>query len=79
MDVIWRPFTLMEGQLAKQRLLAEGVRCHLAGEHLSGAMGELPAFGLYALMVDPAQRELALELLVEWGLLEADAGDELDA
>lgn len=77
MEVIWRPLTLVEGQLARNRLVAEGVHCHLAGEYLSGGLGELPAFGLYALMVDARQRERALALLVDWGLLEP--GDELEA
>lgn len=63
--------------MARNRLLAEKIRCHLAGEYLSGGMGELPAFGLYALMVDPRQRHRALALLTEWGLLEP--GDELEA
>ena len=69
MEIIWRPGTLMEGQLAKHLLLAQGIGCHLAGEHLSGAMGELPAFGLYALMVEPARAAEAADLLRECGLI----------
>ena len=77
MEVIWRPLNLVEGQMARNRLAAEGVRCHLAGEYLSGGLGGLPAFGLYALMVDSRQREQALALLAEWGLLQP--GDECEA
>lgn len=79
METIWHPGSLIEGQLARQRLAAEGIRSHLAGEHLSGGLGELPAFGLYALMVEPGQRERALALLVEWGLVEPAADDSVDA
>lgn len=79
MEAIWHPGSLIEGQMARQRLQSEGVRCHLAGEHLGGAVGELPALGLYTLMVDPAQREQALALLVEWGLIDPAPEDELDA
>lgn len=67
----------MEGQLAKQLLVAEGIVCHLAGEHLSGAMGELPAFGLFALMVEPARAAEALALLRDCGLV--GDSDSLDA
>lgn len=67
----------MAGQLAKQLLLAEGIVCHLAGEHLSGGLGELPAFGLYALMVEPDRAAEAEALLRECGLIEGDAS--LDA
>lgn len=83
MDIIWRPATLIEGQLGKQLLLAAGIPCHLAGEHLSGGLGELPAFGLYGLMVERGRAGEALELLGEHGLIEArdanDSGGSIDA
>lgn len=69
MRILWRPANLIEAQLGKQLLASEGIRCHLAGEHLSGGIGELPAFGLYALMVDPEQYVDAERLLRENGLL----------
>lgn len=79
MDTIWHPPTLIEGQLARMRLQGEGIACHLAGEHLSGGLGELPAFGLYALMVDPRQTARALALLREWGLVEDQGGGDIEA
>ena len=45
MDTIWHPPTLIEGQLARMRLQDEGIACHLAGEHLSGGLGELVRSG----------------------------------
>lgn len=79
MDTIWHPPTLIEGQLARMRLQDEGIACHLAGEHLSGGLGELPAFGLYALMVDRQQVAQALALLREWGLVEDGTGSDIEA
>lgn len=70
MQIVWRPGTLMEAQLGKQLLLAEDVFCYLAGEHLSGGLGELPAFGLYALMVEPDTFARAERLLRESGLMD---------
>lgn len=70
MQTIWRPGNLIEGQLARQLLEAHGIACHLAGEHLSGGIGELPAFGLYALMVERDRADEAWRLLVEHGLLD---------
>jgi hypothetical protein len=76
MQVVWRPGTLMEAQLGKQLLLAEGVFCYLAGEHLSGGLGELPAFGLYALMVEPETLGKAEQVLRDSGMLDPS---EMDA
>ena len=70
MYVLWRPGSLIEGQMARQFLQANGIACHLAGEHLSGGIGELPVYGLYALMVDPARAEEAWRLLAEQGRLD---------
>jgi hypothetical protein len=77
MRIVWRPQNLLAGQIGKQLLLAHGVPCHLAGEHLSGGLGELPAFGLYALMVEPERFEEADRLLRENGLI--DAAGEFEA
>lgn len=60
----------MEAQLGKQLLLAEGVFCYLAGEHLSGGLGELPAFGLYALMVEPEALAQAERVLRDSGMMD---------
>ncbi len=76
MQIVWRPGTLVEAHLGKQLLLAEGVFCHLAGEHLSGGLGELPAFGLYALMVEPESLARAEQLLRDSGLMDPS---EMDA
>lgn len=77
MRILWRPANLIEAQLAKQLLLSEGIHCHLAGEHLSGGLGELPAFGLYALMVESECYAEAERVLRDSGLL-GDAA-ELEA
>ncbi len=75
MQVIWRPGSLIEGQLARQLLQANGIACHLAGEHLAGGIGELPVYGLYALMVDPARAEDAWRLLAEHGLFDGSEAE----
>lgn len=44
-------------------LHSEGVRVHLQGADLIGGMGELPALGLLALLVDNQQASYARQLI----------------
>lgn len=60
---IYEPADLMEAQLLLAMLASEGVRAHLSGEHLLGALGELPVSGLLALQVADAQAERAQQLI----------------
>ena len=46
MQRIYEPENLLEGQMLVDMLASEGVEAHLLGQHLVGAVGELPACGL---------------------------------
>jgi hypothetical protein len=63
MRIVYAAENLVDAHLVKGALEAAGIPAHVAGEYLTGAMGELPALGLVSVMVAehllPAAREIA--------------------
>ena len=51
MQRIYEPENLLEGEMLLGMLASEGIEAHLLGQHLVGAVGELPACGLLGLLV----------------------------
>jgi hypothetical protein len=51
MRIVYHAENLVDAHLVKGALEAAGIPAHVAGEYLTGAMGELPALGLVAVMV----------------------------
>lgn len=76
MQRIYEPENLLEGQLLVDMLATEGVEAHLLGQHLIGAMGELPACGLLGLVVDDVDAERARTLIAEYNAAQPVTGDE---
>lgn len=66
MQCIHRPWDLLEANLLRDLLASEGIHAHLQGEHLIGAIGELPASGLLALLVEDEHSERARELIAAY-------------
>ncbi len=64
---IYEPRDLLEAEMLSGMLVAEGIEAFLAGSHLIGAMGELPAAGLLGLMVPDEDAERApADRCVQW-------------
>ncbi|WP_415754671.1 putative signal transducing protein [Pseudomonas leptonychotis] len=78
MQRIYEPQDLMEGELLLGMLASEGVEAYLTGQHLAGAVGELPACGLLGLMVDDEQARRAHELIAAYNSALPLPGDEPD-
>ncbi|AVO54213.1 putative signal transducing protein [Ectopseudomonas mendocina] len=76
MQRIYEPENLLEGQLLVDMLASEGVEAHLLGQHLIGAMGELPACGLLGLVVSDVDAERARVLIAEYNAAQPVTGDE---
>ncbi|MGK9065543.1 putative signal transducing protein [Stutzerimonas chloritidismutans] len=76
MQRIYEPRDLLEAQMLSGMLAAEGIDVFLAGSHLIGAMGELPATGLLALMAADEEAERARHLIAEYNGAEPLPGDE---
>ena len=67
------------GLRAAGMLASEGVEAHLAGGHLLGGIGELPAFGLLGLLVEDEDAEHASGLIDEYNAAQTMAGEETDS
>ncbi|HAV86575.1 putative signal transducing protein [Stutzerimonas balearica] len=76
MQRIYEPCDLLEAQVLIGMLEAEGIGAYIAGGHLLGAMGELPALGLLGLLVEDDQAERARHLIAAYNGAEPLPGDE---
>ncbi|EQM81517.1 DUF2007 domain-containing protein [Stutzerimonas stutzeri] len=76
MQRIYEPRDLLEAEMLRGMLAAEGIEAYLTGRHLIGAVGELPAAGLLGLMVADEQAGRARELIAEYNGAEPLPGDE---
>lgn len=66
MQRIHEPTDLMEAQMLISMLRSEGIEVYLQGADLVGGMGELPALGLLALMVEDEDALRARELILSY-------------
>ena len=76
MQRIYEPQDLMEGELLLGMLASEGIDAYLTGQHLAGAVGELPACGLLGLVVADPYAERARTLIAEYNAAQPVPGDE---
>lgn len=76
MQRIYEPENLLEGQLLVDMLASEGIEAHLLGQHLLGAVGELPAGGLLGLLVCDADAKRARQLIAGYNAAQPVTGDE---
>lgn len=66
MQRIYQPADLLEAHMLRAMLASEDIAAHIGGEHLLGAIGELPAAGLLVLSVDDEQAERARQLIAAY-------------
>ena len=78
MQRIYEPQDLLEAELLLGMLASEGVEAHLAGRHLLGAVGELPALGLLGLLVEDDDAERARRLIAAYNAAAPLPGEEPD-
>ncbi|MCW3149901.1 DUF2007 domain-containing protein [Stutzerimonas stutzeri] len=76
MQRIYEPRDLLEAQMLTGMLAGEGIETFLAGGHLVGAMGELPAIGLLGLMVADRDAVRARQLIAAYNGALPLPGDE---
>lgn len=76
MQRVYEPQDLMEGELLLGMLASEGIDAYLTGQHLAGAVGELPACGLLGVMVEDAQAHSAQQLIAAYNAALPLPGDE---
>lgn len=51
MKIVYRAENIIDANLVKNALALEGIPAFVSGEYLTGAIGELPAWNLVAVMV----------------------------
>ncbi len=80
MKIVYRAENIIDANLVKGALEAEGMPAFVSGEYLAGAIGELPCWNLVCVMVAEHDVERALPLVraIDGALREqraqADAG-----
>lgn len=62
MRIVYQAENVVDAHLVKGALEGAGIPAHVAGEYLTGAIGELPALGLVAVMVPEHLLPAALEV-----------------
>ncbi len=63
---IYEPGSLHEGELLLAVLASEGISGFLAGRHLLGGIGDLPAVGLLGLLVEDEEALRAQALIAAY-------------
>lgn len=76
MECIYEARHGFEAQLLRDVLAQEGIEAEVRGEHLQGAVGDLPALGLVQLRVAPEQAAAARAVLLRWQAGEMALPDE---
>jgi len=71
-QVAYTPENIIDAHLVKGLLASVGIHSHIRGEHLVGAMGELPAIGLLAVMVADEDLASARAVVLDWETADLD-------
>lgn len=77
MRTLYKASDGIEAQLLVDVLASEGIEARIEGEHLQGAIGELPAAGLVRLTVDEADHARARLVIERWEASAAHSPPEL--
>ncbi len=76
MRTLYQAANAVEAHMILHLLKQHGITGHVLGEHLQGAVGELPAAGLVRVTVDEADHDRGRALIQEWeASMPADAPD----
>ncbi|RFP76951.1 DUF2007 domain-containing protein [Hydrogenophaga borbori] len=66
MKTLYQAANAVEAHMLADYLKQEGLHAQVLGEHLQGAVGELPAAGLVRLVIDDEQYEAGREAIARW-------------
>jgi hypothetical protein len=65
MHIVYRAENLFDAHLVKDALEADGIPAFIAGEYLTGAVGQLPAMDYMAVMVPESSLAIASGIVSE--------------
>jgi hypothetical protein len=66
MQSLYQPASAVEGHMLADLLRQQGIEATVLGEHLQGAIGELPSAGLIRLVVAEEDHARAREIIERW-------------
>lgn len=66
MTCVFEARNAIEAHMVLHVLQRCGIDARIEGEMLAGGMGELPVIGLIRVVVEPADREIALQAVSDW-------------
>jgi Putative prokaryotic signal transducing protein len=66
MKTLYEAANSLEAHMLVDLLKQDGLRAHIQGEHLQGAVGEIPAAGLIRLLIDEGQYDAARKIVDDW-------------
>ncbi len=72
MRTLYQASNALEAHMLVDVLRQQGLHAHIAGEHLQGAVGELPAGGLVRLLIEDADYAAARRALADWEAAQPD-------
>lgn len=77
MKIVYRAENIIDANLVKGALAAEGIPAFVSGEYLTGAIGELPAWNLVTVMVadHDVERAATITQSIDAALRERRADD----
>ncbi|MDE1894317.1 MAG: DUF2007 domain-containing protein [Xanthomonadaceae bacterium] len=78
MHIIYRAENLFDAHLVKDALEAADIPAFIAGEYLTGAVGQLPAMDYIAVMVPASSRPVAQGVVAEVEAQLAEARQAID-
>lgn len=76
MKTVYEASNAVEAHMIADLLNQEGVKAHVQGEYLQGAIGELPPAGLVRLVVDESEYERARRFIQRWEAAQPDEKPE---
>jgi hypothetical protein len=65
MRILYRAENIIDANLVKNALAQAGIEAYVTGEYLTGAAGQLPAFGLVNVMVADEDEAAAAPIAAE--------------
>lgn len=66
MQCVYRPLDMTEATLLKCMLADHHITCHISGQYLQGAVGDLPAHDLLALWLADEDAQRASQLINDY-------------
>lgn len=66
MQCVYRPFDMAEATLLQNMLADHHIDCHVSGQYLQGAVGDLPAHDLIALWLSDEDTQRGSELINDY-------------